>query len=68
MGYQLPIQPIQSEIYANRMNAGQNNFAYINRTQKVSLNPELMNRFQSHLQQEVIASLEGKGLMVNKYV
>ncbi|WP_339251244.1 hypothetical protein NSQ43_14235 [Sporosarcina sp. FSL W8-0480] len=52
MGYQLPIQPIQSEMYANRMNADYKNFAYINRVQKVKLDTELMNKFQNSLEQE----------------
>ncbi|MDW0117034.1 hypothetical protein QTL97_08815 [Sporosarcina thermotolerans] len=100
MGYQLPIQPIQSEMYANRMNVEFKNFAYINRVQKVKLDTELMSKFQNSLEQEmerisendklgttvpnsretsgfipnptnlspVIASLVGKGLVVNQYV
>lgn len=53
MGYQLPIQPIQSEMYANRMNADFKNFAYINRVQKVKLDTGLMSKFQNSLEQEI---------------
>ncbi|WP_342509025.1 hypothetical protein [Sporosarcina sp. FSL K6-2383] len=35
MGYLLPIQPIQSQQYANRMNADSYNFAHINRVGKI---------------------------------
>ncbi len=34
MGYLLPIQPIQSQQYANRMNMESYNFAYIDRVGK----------------------------------
>ena len=33
MGYILPIQPIQSQIYANRMSGNDYNFAYIDNIQ-----------------------------------
>ena len=35
MGYLLPIQPIQSQEYANRMNVESYNFAHINRVNKI---------------------------------
>ncbi len=35
MGYILPIQPIQSQIYANRLNMEPYNFAYIDRVDRV---------------------------------
>lgn len=35
MGYILPIQPIQSQQYANRMNMESYNFAYVDRVNKV---------------------------------
>lgn len=37
MGYQLPIQPIQSQMYANRMENASPSFTYIDRTQPVKL-------------------------------
>lgn len=37
MGYLLPIQPIQSQLYANRMENASPNFAYIDRVQAVKL-------------------------------
>ncbi|WP_336822108.1 hypothetical protein [Sporosarcina sp. USHLN248] len=54
MGYLLPIQPIQSEIYANRTigEEKQTNFAYINRVRKVNLSPQMMEEFDKKLQYE----------------
>lgn len=52
MGYILPFQPIQSEMYANRMNAGRTNFAYIDRVEKVKLDPEQLGKFNDTLLQE----------------
>ena len=52
MGYLLPVQPIQSEMYANRMNAVRNNFAYIDRVEKVKLDPQLMDKFEDSLLEE----------------
>ena len=40
MGYLLPIQPIQSQQYANRMNLDPYNFAYIGRIQRIKLNSD----------------------------
>ena len=40
MGYILPIQPIQSQIYANRLTMEANHFAYIERPNKVKLNSD----------------------------
>ena len=37
MGYLLPIQPIQSQQYANRMNMESYNFAYIDRVEKIEV-------------------------------
>lgn len=45
MGYILPIQPIQSQIYANRLSMEAYNFAYIERVSKVKLNSEFLDEF-----------------------
>ncbi|MCM3711210.1 hypothetical protein [Sporosarcina luteola] len=52
MGYILPVQPLQAEIYANRMNAARNNFAYVDRVEKVNMDPDLMDKFDDSLRQE----------------
>ena len=44
MGYVLPIKPIQSQKYANRMNMEPYNFAYIDRVNKVKLNSDFLGR------------------------
>ncbi|CAM3097846.1 hypothetical protein FITA111629_03365 [Filibacter tadaridae] len=53
MGYLLPIQPIQSQLYANRMNRERYNFAYINRVNSVRLNPDNSRDFEDSLQDEM---------------
>lgn len=52
MGYILPVQPMQAEIYANRMNAVRNNFAYVDRVEKVNMDPDLMDKFDDSLRHE----------------
>lgn len=52
MGYILPIQPMQAELYANRMNAVRNNFAYVDRVEKVKMDPDLMDKFDDSLRHE----------------
>ena len=37
MGYILPIQPIQSQVYANRMIGNDYNFAYIDNVQECKI-------------------------------
>jgi hypothetical protein len=44
MGYLLPIQPIQSQQYANRMNMRSYDFVFIDRVEKVKLDNELLTR------------------------
>ena len=46
MGYILPIQPIQSQQYANRMNMDPYNFAYIGRLQRVKLQSDFLEEFK----------------------
>jgi len=52
MGYILPVQSTQAETYANRMNAVRNNFAYIDRVEKVKMDPDLMDKFDDALRSE----------------
>ena len=52
MGYILPIQPMQGDLYANRMNAVRNNFAYIDRVERMKMDPDLMDKFEDTLLQE----------------
>ncbi|GKV67593.1 hypothetical protein NCCP2716_00910 [Sporosarcina sp. NCCP-2716] len=52
MGYQLPIQPIQSQIYANRMENASPNFAYIDRVQSVKLQTEYEEWQKVHRREE----------------
>lgn len=52
MGYILPVQPTQGELYANRMNAVRNNFAYVDRVEKVKMDPDLMDKFEDSLRSE----------------
>jgi len=50
MGYLLPIRPIQSEQYANRLSQQPHNFAYIGRLQRVKFNNEFFDEFQEQSQ------------------
>ena len=52
MGYLLPIQPIQSQMYANRLNMEAYNFAYIDRVNKVKLNSDFLDEFKESSHQE----------------
>ena len=48
MGYILPMQPIQSQVYANRMIENDRNFAYIDNIQNVKFKSD----FDDHLEQQ----------------
>ena len=52
MGYLLPIQPIQSQQYANRMNMESYNFAHINRVNKVKFDFKFSEDSHGAFQQE----------------
>ncbi|QNK87161.1 hypothetical protein H7992_18375 [Sporosarcina sp. resist] len=52
MGYILPIQPIQSQIYANRLSMEAYNFAYIDRVNNVKLNSDFLDEFKESSHQE----------------
>ncbi len=45
MGYIIPVQPTQAQIYANRMYQNEYNFAYVGNVQKVNLK----SMFRDHL-------------------
>ena len=48
MGYILPMQPIQSQVYANRMISNDYNFAYIDNVQNV----KFKSGFEDHLEKQ----------------
>ncbi|TQR11680.1 hypothetical protein [Psychrobacillus soli] len=48
MGYIIPIQPIQSQIYANRMLMDEYNFAYINNVYGI----KMKSIFEEHLEKQ----------------
>ncbi len=52
MGYLLPIQPIQSQQYANRMNMESYNFAHINRVNKIKFDLNFSEDLHGAFQQE----------------
>ncbi|MBB4824447.1 hypothetical protein HNO89_001669 [Sporosarcina luteola] len=60
MGYQLPIQPIQSQIYANRLNDERSNFAYINRVEKVKLDTTFIETFDRTLENQLSDRMEAE--------
>lgn len=52
MGYILPIQPLQSQQYAERMNNDRYNFAYINRVHPVQMQAEMSSAWEDVLEEE----------------
>lgn len=54
MGYLLPIRPIQSQQYANRISMEPYNFATVGRLQEVKLKSDFLEEFEEklHLQDE----------------
>lgn len=66
MGYILPVQPMQAEIYANRMNAVRNNFAYVDRVEKVKMDPDLMDKFKDSLRNEQERMMEEEEPIIAK--
>lgn len=51
MGYVLPIQPIQSQQYANRMQMGNYNFAHINAIQPIKMRSIFEDELDEHERQ-----------------
>lgn len=49
MGYLLPIRPIQSEQYANRINMERYNFASVDRLYPVKLRSDFLEEFEEKL-------------------
>lgn len=56
MGYIIPYQPIQSQMYANRMDNEQKRFTYIHRVEQVRLNPD----FSEQLTEKIVQDEEMK--------
>ena len=52
MGYILPIQPIQSQIYANRLNMELYDFAFIERVSRVKLDSDFSDELNASFSQE----------------
>lgn len=52
MGYILPIQPFQSQQYAERMNSERKNFTYIDRVNRVRLQNEESEYWKDVLEEE----------------
>jgi len=61
MGYILPIQPIQSQIYANRLSMDAYNFAHIDRVNKIKLNSDFLDEFKEFSDQEREREKEEEG-------
>lgn len=53
MGYLLPMNPIQSQQYANRLTADPYNFATINRVQPVKLKSDFLEEFEESVQSQI---------------
>ena len=49
MGYLLPIRPIQSEQYANRLSMEPYNFATVGRLQSIKLKSDFLEEFEEKL-------------------
>lgn len=49
MGYIIPVQPLQAQIYANRMLMDEYNFAYISNISRM----KMKSLFQDHLEEQV---------------
>lgn len=49
MGYVLPIKSIQSEQYANRINAKPYNFAHVGKSEKVKFKSDFIDDFEARL-------------------
>ena len=50
MGYLLPINPIQSQQYANRITMNRYNFAPIDRVQRVKLKSDFLEEFEESVE------------------
>ncbi|MEK3974289.1 MULTISPECIES: hypothetical protein [unclassified Psychrobacillus] len=66
MGYIIPVQPLQSQIYANRMQMEEYNFAQINNVQNVKMKSIFDDHLADLQQKEGIEQQEEKQLSGNK--
>jgi len=62
MGYIIPIRPIQSQIYANRMLMDNYNFAYINNVDSV----KMKTSFEDHLEKQILEDDKEKQVLEQK--
>ena len=62
MGYIIPISPIQSQIYANRMLMDNYNFAYINNVDSV----KMKSSFEDHLEEQILENNREKQVLEPK--
>ena len=60
MGYLLPINPIQSQQYANRMSMKPYNFVTVNRVQRVNLKSDFHREFEESLDSRYEKNRENK--------
>lgn len=60
MGYLLPINPIQSQQYANRLTMDSYNFATIDRVHLVKLKSDFMEEFEESVESQYEESRENK--------
>ena len=60
MGYLLPINPIQSQQYANRISMEPYNFATVNRVQRISLKSDFLKEFEESLDSRYASNQESK--------
>lgn len=60
MGYLLPIRPLQSEQYANRISMEPYNFAAIGRLQRIKLKSDFLKEYEERLHLQVEKKDKGK--------
>lgn len=60
MGYLLPINPIQSQQYANRLAMDPYNFATVNRVQPVKLKSDFLEEFEESVESRHKENRENK--------
>ncbi|SER62434.1 hypothetical protein [Psychrobacillus sp. OK032] len=66
MGYIIPISPIQSQIYANRMLMDNYNFAYINNVDSVKMKSSFEEHFEEHFEEQILEDDKEKQVMEQK--
>ena len=63
MGYIIPIQPYQSQIYANRMLMDDYNFAYVSNVQGIKMKPLFENHLAELQEKEISDEQQDKELL-----